>query len=146
MLLLLPLLLALAPPAPGGVAAAAAGPQELMRRMSIVAGARDYAGWTRDGDYDVTTIGDGLFGGMDVELEAGAAYSVAAVCGDCESIELEMFDPDGNLAARGRGFGESWLVELEPAQSGTYRLTVHPAGCAIDPCIIAYAHFTRAGD
>lgn len=142
-MLVLSLLLALSLPEPPGVAATAAGPQEMMRRLSMAAGARDYAGWVRDGEYDVTVIGDGLFGGVDIDLEAGVPYSMVAACSDCSAIEIEAFGPDGDLAGRGQPFGGAWLAEFRPERAGVYRLTVHPAGCPGGQCIIAFAHYLQ---
>ena len=77
-----------------------------------------------------------------VQLQGGRAYAIAATCDeDCSDVDLELFDPSGNLVSRDLAADDRPVVTATPRWSGTYRVRLTMANCRNEPCRYAVGVF-----
>lgn len=80
-------------------------------------------------------LGNGANAAVELQLEAGTAYAIMGACDtDCSDLDLVLMDPAGAKVSEDVLEDDVPLVTVQPARSGTYRVTVAMAACSEDPC------------
>lgn len=76
------------------------------------------------------------------ELEAGARYLLAGVCGrDCERLDLRLYDQDNGLLQERSNVTGSPLIMHDTPAAATVTLRVRMAACSREPCDFEVAVF-----
>jgi len=80
-------------------------------------------------------LGNGANATVELQLEAGTAYAIMGACDtDCSDLDLVLMDAAGAKVAEDVLDDDVPVVSVQPARSGTYRVTVAMAVCSEDPC------------
>lgn len=97
----------------------------LAERMGYVSVAEPYVSLLGRETYDSATY----------NLEAGTSYMIMATCDeDCEDLDLELYDADGNLLAYDSAVDPTPMVSFTPDYSGPYTVDVIMYACSTPAC------------
>lgn len=83
-------------------------------------------------------VGDLGRGGDDyitINLKKGVSYAILGVCDeDCNDIDIELYDDNGNLIASDTEADDRPLVRVSPRWNARFRIKVLMPGCSNAPC------------
>lgn len=75
-------------------------------------------------------------------LSAGVNYAIVGECDeDCDDLDFELYDGNGNLIDYDRASDANPIVEVRPRWTGSFRLRVKMPGCDVSPCYYAAGIF-----
>jgi len=75
-------------------------------------------------------------------LTASTAYVIAAVCdNDCSDIDVQVFDPAGQLVVQDSGADDHPVVRFVTKQEGVYKILVRMYVCRSNPCFFGVGIF-----
>jgi hypothetical protein len=82
--------------------------------------------------------------GLELTLQAGAAYVVVGVCdADCTDLDLAVLDASGNVLAEDELTDDVPVLEFNGPPTGVAMLLVTMHQCSVEPCGFAYKVYRR---
>lgn len=100
----------------------------------------DIAGFSRDrGTNDwVGALRSGQPQYWEVQLARGGTYQIVGVCDeDCEDVDMEVYDGNGNSVGSDTLADDYPRVQLTPSSSGTFSVKIWLHACSSEPCYAA---------
>jgi hypothetical protein len=112
-----------------------------IRSMTPVA---DTYGYEMSHDVYTGRLYDGGREDVRVNLRAGQAYVITAVCdADCSDLDLKLFDQYGDEVDRDLRSDDTPIVQAAPSRTGEYTLRVLMPSCSAGPCRYGVAVYSR---
>ena len=92
-------------------------------------------GFSSVGKFQESSLDDGDSETLTVTLHGGTATYVVGICdGDCEDLDLTLYDVHGKELVSDLLKDDVPMLDLTPASTGSYRVKVTMAVCKADPC------------
>jgi hypothetical protein len=86
------------------------------------------------------SLRDGYYRVHSVTLRAGYDYTLVGACDDdCDDLDLQLFDEDGNLIDEDLLSDDIPEVSVSPRWTGVFHVKVIMESCYIEPCRYAVA-------
>ncbi|GGR33609.1 hypothetical protein [Deinococcus ruber] len=89
-------------------------------------------GWTQIPDLrDMDVVHEDHYITVTYTLVAGRTYKIVGACdNDCDNLDLELRDDNGNLIDRDDADDDIPIVDVTPKRTGDFKLKVIMSGCA----------------
>lgn len=93
------------------------------------------SGYRLTHDLICSKLDDGYHKFYTLTLRGGTNYMIFAACdGDCDDIDLFIYDENDNLVAKDPDLDDDPVITVTPSWTGSFRLKVAMPGCKVDPC------------
>lgn len=126
-------------------AAQAGSPSEQVERLlSVADGLFEEQDFAVDAPHQIAGLASGRRQTLSVRLEAGVEYAFVAACDtDCNDIDLQIGNRDGQVLEIDDEDDDSPIVLFTPSRSGTFSLTVSMISCSQAPCAFGVTTLAR---
>ena len=92
-------------------------------------------GFSSVGKFQESSLDDGVSVTLTITLHGGIATYLVGFCdGDCEDLDLTLYDVHGKELVSDLLKDDVPMLDLTPASTGSYRVKVTMAVCKADPC------------